>query len=389
MKLRLPLLFFFIILSSIGTAQVGIGTTNPSPSSMLDIVSSDKGILIPRVDLQNLNTATPITNPEKSMLVWNTDASGGGANEGFYYWTGSAWGSLSKEGTGSSIDSWSQTGNTVNGDKFIGTKNWSAFNTRVNNNLFSSFSPNGGLSIGFQSQANVNNSIAIGTSANASASNQATAVGPESTASGFQSAAFGYQAKALNNNSTLALGHSAVASSFQATAIGHNSRASSNNNALAIGTNSSATGQNSTAIGTNASVTQNNAVVIGDINNANVGIGTSTPNTNAKLDVNGNFKLGNRGSVQKNMISFSQGRNLGTIPANGSNVIEITIPTNSRPSSTTATLIVTPDNGMDDNIHIAWTKLKDTNVVRIKLVNTSANTFHNPYVNFHITMIEF
>lgn len=383
------LLFFVLFIPFSTIAQVGIGTTNPSTSSILDVYSKDKGILIPRVDLNNLNTPNPIANPEKSMLVWNTDANGNGNQEGFYYWSGSVWEPLTKENSGSgSSESWSLTGNNISNTNFIGTTNYSSFNTKVNEQLFSSYHPNGGLAIGIKSQANPENSIAIGTKASASSSNQATAVGPESNASGYQSSAFGYQANSTNNNA-LALGTRSVASSFQSTAIGHNAQATSNNNALAIGTSSTASGQNSTAIGHNASVTQNNAVVVGDINNANVGIGTSTPNKSSKLDVNGGFKLGGKGSVQKNMISFKNGENLGTLNPEGSTILEITIPEKLRPSSTNATLVVTPNNSMNDAIHIAWTKLKSTSVVRIKLVNTSETTFYSPYVVFYITINEF
>ena len=48
------LLFISFILTTITSiAQVGIGTTNPNTSAQLDIVSTDKGILIPRVALQS------------------------------------------------------------------------------------------------------------------------------------------------------------------------------------------------------------------------------------------------------------------------------------------------------------------------------------------------
>lgn len=79
MRLRLPILLLLIILPFISNSQVGIGTTVPSASSMLDINASDRGILIPRVDLENLNSSSPVDNPEKSLLLWNTDAANGGS----------------------------------------------------------------------------------------------------------------------------------------------------------------------------------------------------------------------------------------------------------------------------------------------------------------------
>lgn len=90
MKTKVTLLTF-VLITTFAFAQVGVGTTTPATSSILDVTASDKGILIPRVDLGDLNTASPILNPEKSLMVWNTDIANEGANEGFYYWNGALW----------------------------------------------------------------------------------------------------------------------------------------------------------------------------------------------------------------------------------------------------------------------------------------------------------
>lgn len=74
--------------SSIQAQNVGIGTNNPSPSAKLDITDTQKGILIPRVNIANLNTAAPVTSPVVSLLVYNTNTTTG---VGFYYWDGSSW----------------------------------------------------------------------------------------------------------------------------------------------------------------------------------------------------------------------------------------------------------------------------------------------------------
>ncbi|MCF8716335.1 hypothetical protein JM658_16010 [Joostella atrarenae] len=77
-------------------SQTGINTQSPDPSAVLDITSTDKGILIPRVDL----TSTTMdldgdTTQATGLLVFNV---GTVLNEGFYYWTGSVWTALdSKE----------------------------------------------------------------------------------------------------------------------------------------------------------------------------------------------------------------------------------------------------------------------------------------------------
>lgn len=68
-KIVYPLLILCIISTS-SYAQVGIGTTNPDNSSILDIQATDKGVLIPRLTTAEINA---ITNPANGLLVYNTD----------------------------------------------------------------------------------------------------------------------------------------------------------------------------------------------------------------------------------------------------------------------------------------------------------------------------
>ena len=70
-------------------AQVGINTATPNQSSILDIQSNNRGILIPQINLQNTQDQKTITNGNvKSLLVYNTNTS---IEEGYYYWDGQAW----------------------------------------------------------------------------------------------------------------------------------------------------------------------------------------------------------------------------------------------------------------------------------------------------------
>ena len=84
------LLFFWSIAIQ---AQVGIGTTSPDPSSILDISASNKGVLVPQVSLTNVtNTTTPINSPAPGLLVWNTNAGvTGGSGIGFYFFNSAQW----------------------------------------------------------------------------------------------------------------------------------------------------------------------------------------------------------------------------------------------------------------------------------------------------------
>lgn len=61
--------FLALILFSIAAsyAQVGIGTTTPNMSSMLDIVSTDSGLLIPRM---TLTQKTAIVTPATGLLIY-------------------------------------------------------------------------------------------------------------------------------------------------------------------------------------------------------------------------------------------------------------------------------------------------------------------------------
>lgn len=66
-------------------AQQGIGTNLPDKSAALEIVSSQRGLLIPRFGIPDLEAAAPVTNPAHALLVFN-DGTEGGTAPGFYWW---------------------------------------------------------------------------------------------------------------------------------------------------------------------------------------------------------------------------------------------------------------------------------------------------------------
>lgn len=70
-------------------AQVGIGTATPDLSSILDIKASDKGVLIPRVELSTTKDFFKGGTPSESLLVYNTLTTEGvnRVTPGFYYWS--------------------------------------------------------------------------------------------------------------------------------------------------------------------------------------------------------------------------------------------------------------------------------------------------------------
>ena len=83
-----------MLISSSLRGQKGIGTVNPNPSAALDIVSVDKGILLPRVALTDASVLGPITGTATAttngILIYNTSTStlNGLEGEGYYYWAG-------------------------------------------------------------------------------------------------------------------------------------------------------------------------------------------------------------------------------------------------------------------------------------------------------------
>jgi len=77
-----------VVLTTTTYAQVGIGTTDPDGSAALDITSTTKGLLIPRMtNAQRL----AIASPAAGLQVFVTDFDGGS----FMFYDGTEWGTLS------------------------------------------------------------------------------------------------------------------------------------------------------------------------------------------------------------------------------------------------------------------------------------------------------
>lgn len=86
------LILLATIFSSLAVgAQVGIGTNNPHTSAQLEVSSTNKGALMPRM---TENQRLAIATPAQGLLVFQTDA-----RAGFYYYTGSAWTQLQSGAT--------------------------------------------------------------------------------------------------------------------------------------------------------------------------------------------------------------------------------------------------------------------------------------------------
>lgn len=116
----------------VGFAQkenVGIGTTKPDQSAILDLSSTNKGLLMPRVSLQQRNS---IQNPANGLIVYQTDML-----SGFYYFDGKEWKSVGAETSQNSVAdafNWGLTGNAGTlSTSFLGTTDAQPLRIRVNN----------------------------------------------------------------------------------------------------------------------------------------------------------------------------------------------------------------------------------------------------------------
>tara|TARA_B110000503_G_scaffold10620_1_gene14482 strand:- start:330 stop:794 length:465 start_codon:yes stop_codon:yes gene_type:complete len=81
-KFYINLIFTFFCISAT-SAQVGIGTETPNSSSLLELSSTSKGLLVPRMEEAQKNA---ISSPAQGLLIFQTNGT-----VGFYSYDGSNW----------------------------------------------------------------------------------------------------------------------------------------------------------------------------------------------------------------------------------------------------------------------------------------------------------
>ncbi len=220
-------------------SQVGIGTTNPSSSSALDINSSNSGLLIPRVSLTSTTDVVTIPSPATSLLVYNT-ATVSDVVPGFYFWD-AKWNSLQDSKTSGD---WKVTGNAITAGNFLGTTNSQDLLFKVNNSNAARFDNFNSVALGFGS--NVTPGIIRAS----------------------------------------VLGYGSSVSSQQSIALGNEVRVS---------------GRYATAIGYQAQTSQDYAVILGSTNaNSKIGIGTASPDE--RLHVVGSIKMVDGNQANGNVL---------------------------------------------------------------------------------------
>jgi Chaperone of endosialidase/Head domain of trimeric autotransporter adhesin len=242
------LILLTILLSGLSTtAQVGISATNtpPNASAMLDVSSTNKGLLPPRMSTAQRNA---IASPADGLLVFDTNT------QSYWYRRVGTWTELPQ--STAAVNFWQQTGaggneikntntggfwsanpvglsfianNTSNpptapvsgaGTRMMWIPSRSAF--RVGTVFGSEWDDNNiglfSFASGVNTKANGDASIAIGESTIASGGSS-TAMGVSTTASGSYSTAMGYGTYATGYVST-AIGRATTASGDYSTAIG-------------------------------------------------------------------------------------------------------------------------------------------------------------------------
>lgn len=270
-------------------SRVGIGTITPDASAVLDLTSTDKGLLIPRMTHTQRDA---VSSPSTGLMIYQTDNT-----PGFYFYNGSAWATVG----GNANNLWSTTGNTGTNaaTSFIGTTDNQPLVFKINNQSAGFLRADGNLAFGLNALISNTtgtsntatgayslefNTTSYGNTANGFKSLWKNTGGYANTASGnealsnnttgFVNAAFG--STALNNNTdgyfNSALGVSALFSNtngYANTAVG-NGALSNNTTGFAntvVGNNANVSSgdlQNATAIGNNAIVNASNKVRIGN-----------------------------------------------------------------------------------------------------------------------------
>ncbi len=77
-----------LFIAMVNAQHVGVGTETFTPSEVFKVVSNNRGVLLPNVNITDLNISLPILNPANSLLVYNNNINTG---KGFYYWKDNKW----------------------------------------------------------------------------------------------------------------------------------------------------------------------------------------------------------------------------------------------------------------------------------------------------------
>ena len=193
-KIILSIAILFSLVDNTMAQSVGIGTTTPDVSCVLELKSTNKGFLPPRMTASEKGM---ISSPKAGLLIYQTDIT-----PGLFVYNGSGWIAV----TGSSASAWSLSGNggTNSSTNFIGTTDDKPLMFRISGEYAGQISNNGMVAIGTGTNQTLSHGsiVAIGKDAlYLNGSGGATGVqGLFNTAVGSQ--ALTANTKGLNNTAT-------------------------------------------------------------------------------------------------------------------------------------------------------------------------------------------
>ena len=283
------LFFYFILVHQLQAQSIAINTDGSSPdlSSILDVKSSAKGILIPRLTLAQRSA---IAAPATGLMIYQTDNT-----PGFYFYNGTVWALMQDQlGNHTATQNIQLKGNKLSnttGTTGIGVSDGGAvsFNTTyvkngapVSSKIFTVDSAGGILAKGIEgvgaipatgnglrfmwhpSKGSLRAGKALSTEWDeANIGLYSTALGDHVTASGYGSAAIGYETTASGSGS-ISMGYSSLSSNLAAFSMGYTCKAQGIG-AVALGYRSTASGDYSIALGYRASTNgHSGSMVMGD-----------------------------------------------------------------------------------------------------------------------------
>ena len=280
MKKITLLLGAFIALTA--QAQVGIGTSSPVASSILDLTSTTKGMLVPRM---TATQKSDISSPATGLLIYQTDGT-----TGFYYYTGSAWIGLPNSGLLSKVEGTDFTGSLLVGHATTGALTAAEYNTGIGLGALQAVTTGDYNTASGYLGLHDNTTGSYNTASGMYALNYNT-TGDQNTALGrftLHVNTTGYQNTAVGDNAgtyTNANGNNLTSNT--SVYIGHDTRASAsgNSNEIVIGASAQGNGSNSVTLG-NTSVTK--VITSGSImaQGVSIGLGAGAISTNTAVGVN-------------------------------------------------------------------------------------------------------
>ena len=360
------LLFACVLACATVTAQVvqqkvGDNPTMINANAVLDLESTKKGLLLPRLALQATDNATPLTAHTAGMTVYNTATAGTGTTAvtpGYYYNDGSRWvrigaaitanNGLTKTATNeiqlggpltlptniSNITATNRLSFTADGVDAVNFDNNTLSIDAEKNRVgigtaapITSLHVNGAATIGSRRTGNVagSPSLTVGTDNvagaysfamgeyNTASGGHAVAMGHGASSSGYAAIAMGYTTRAYGRASVSmgtyseAKGENAVAMGYGTTAASYAETVMGLHNAITTFKDSEAADPNDALLqlGNGTSNLKNNAVTI--MKNAHTAIGVTGTEAAAKptelLDLGGEATTGNGGLRIRNINS--------------------------------------------------------------------------------------